>query len=175
MLETSEKQAYLAKRPGFGGVTRGSFSKGGRKNPGKVLWDGVTFRDACRAEASKCLQLLKKARDSDEVPWAIRVQAANALLDRAFGKAVQQLEVAQVRPLAELPWDELRAEIAALRGRESAREPLLIEGELSTSASEASVVDASDTTALKTPTSNQERLSCSVSPPLYPAEHPVND
>jgi len=120
MLESSEKQAYLEKRPGFSGRTNGSFSKDGRKNIGKLIMDGVTFRDACRAEAPKCLELLKLARDNEDVPFPTRVAAAIHLLDRGYGKPKESLEVTQGRPLASLDVEAIRAEIEALRAGESA-------------------------------------------------------
>ena len=154
----------------FGGPTSTSFRKndGRPRYRGKVLWDGMTFRDICRAEASKCLKLLKLARDNEKVPWVIRVQAANALLDRAFGKATQPLEIAQTRPLGELDREAIRSEIEALRTGGSASQRVVIEGEYQ-DASVQPVTGGAVVTASQALTCDDNALSDSV-PQIHTAD-----
>jgi hypothetical protein len=170
--ESPAKSEYLAKRPGFGVRTGGSFAKGdGRpRKKGKVLWDGITFRDACRAEVGKCLKLLKKARDDESVPWVVRVAAARELLDRGFGKSTQHLEVSQRRPLSELNREELRQEIEALRAQESPRQRVTVDGECSDVSAEPVTGTAVVTASNSTLTQDVNALSGSVYPAKCSAE-----
>jgi Family of unknown function (DUF5681) len=100
-----------------GGRRSTSFKPGISGNPGgrprrpssiearQVVVDAKVLARQCAPEA---ISTLKAIMLSDRAPQAVRVTAANSLLDRGYGKARQEIEV--TRPdLSRLTDDELDA------------------------------------------------------------------
>ena len=74
-----------------------AFRKGQSGNPGgrpiAVLDDGRTLADVAREHTSEAIETLAKImRDADQ-SGAARVSAANAILDRGWGRPKQELDV----------------------------------------------------------------------------------
>ena len=72
-------------------------------------------REAAREHTALAMETLAQARRSKSAPWSARVMAAEALLSRGWGKAVQPVEVDDRRPLSSVPADVLIAAVAKLR------------------------------------------------------------
>lgn len=83
-----------------------------------------------QSEADDCVSVLRTLRDDPKVPATVRAQVANSMLDRAFGKPTQQVQVERKnedtsgKTLEQLQRDveALRAEQAGLIGRPEVRE-----------------------------------------------------
>jgi len=74
-----------------------TFQKGQSGNPGgrppAVLPDGRTIADVAREHTADAIETLAKIMRDDEQPGAARVSAANAILDRGWGRPKQELDV----------------------------------------------------------------------------------
>jgi hypothetical protein len=107
----------------------GQFKKGDdpRRLGGAKLYGGMTLAQMARKRTPECLALLTKAMQGEDVPWPVRVRAAEILLDRGHGKAVSVVEmnVTHNRTLADLTMDELHA----LAAGEQPRMPITFDGE----------------------------------------------
>jgi len=68
---------------------------GGRKagTPNKATGH---IREIAQAHGADAVALLRKVMDDDTAPPAVRVSAANALLDRGYGKPTDRIEHADV-------------------------------------------------------------------------------
>lgn len=72
---------------------RGGARKGAGRKPGVVSEAKRTFAEAAREHADEAMKiLLKVARDETAAP-AARVSAANSIIDRAYGKPLNAVEV----------------------------------------------------------------------------------
>lgn len=71
---------------GHGGKRPGA----GRK-PGKVGKAKKELQDMAKDHAKEALETLRKIMTNDQEPAAARVSAANAILDRGYGKPPQAL------------------------------------------------------------------------------------
>lgn len=163
--ETSEKSAYLAKRPGFSGRTSGTFQKGAdsRRPAGLRLEDGRTLASIARKKSPELLRLLYKAAKNEDVPWPVRVRCAELVIERGHGKPVQPVLQATERPIDAYTLEELQA-IAEGRLPRLVHESAgrTVESEC-TEISDGSVVETSDTTISSNPTLDR------ASGPVYPA------
>ena len=82
------------------------------------------IRSLARAHTATALRTLAGIMEQTDAPPAARVSAAQALLDRGWGKAAQTVDMTVKRATAkELPDDEL-ANIAAGGGEDAASAPL---------------------------------------------------
>jgi hypothetical protein len=74
-----------------------TFKKGHSGNPGgrpaAVLDDGRTIADVAREHTVEAVETLVSVMRDGEQPGAARVSAANAILDRGWGKPKQELGV----------------------------------------------------------------------------------
>jgi hypothetical protein len=88
----------------------------------KIITD---VREAAKAHTEKAISTLNRALDAEQCPWPAKITAAQALLDRGWGKPTESVK-------AEVGFD---LEMILRRGRERAeaaeRQRLLIEGEKS--------------------------------------------
>ena len=57
----------------------------------------ISIEAVCQEKAEKALETLMKVIEDDAAPAKDRVNAANSLLDRAFGKSVDRVQVAQIK------------------------------------------------------------------------------
>ena len=57
----------------------------------------ISIEMVCQEKAEKALDTLMKVIEDDDAPAKDRVNAANSLLDRAFGKSVDRVQVAQIK------------------------------------------------------------------------------
>lgn len=72
-------------------------------------------REAARQHTALAMQTLAEACRAKRAPWSARVAAAEALLNRGWGKPAQPVEVNDARPLAGVPAEVLIAAVAKLR------------------------------------------------------------
>lgn len=84
-----------------GGLRSTSWQAGSSGNPGgrpkrpETIAAHQTIADvraAARSHTSTALQTIADAMQSEKAPWAARVAAANAILDRGWGKVSQAVE-----------------------------------------------------------------------------------
>lgn len=57
----------------------------------------ISIESVCQEKAEKALAALMSVIEDGSAPHKDRVNAANSLLDRAFGKAVDRVQVAQIK------------------------------------------------------------------------------
>ena len=70
----------------------GGWKRGQSGNPGGRPKNTPDFLKQARAEGTASLQTLVELRDNPDIDPQIRRQCANDILDRAYGKPVQQME-----------------------------------------------------------------------------------
>jgi hypothetical protein len=70
-------------------------------------------REMARTRTKEAVDLLTEAMNSAKAPWSARVMAAQALLDRGWGKAPQTIEV-ELTPYDTLTLDKRLALVAAI-------------------------------------------------------------
>ena len=104
------------KQPGKKKPRGKPFKKGVSGNPSGRPAVPAEVRDACRALSLEAIQVLERAMRAKDVK--ARIAAANALLDRAWGKPNQPLGNDPDNPLTNVPTGQLiekaREAIAAL-------------------------------------------------------------
>lgn len=112
----------------------GQFRKGHdpRRLGGAKLFDGMTVAQIARKSTPRAIALLERAMDEEAAPWAVRIRAAEILLDRGHGKPVSvvEMQVNHTRDIATLTRDELRAIAAG----HAPRTPITFDGEASVTA-----------------------------------------
>jgi hypothetical protein len=104
---------------GRGGGRCTSFKPGNRANPGARPKAIISLVELARAQTEASIKTLVEIRDSFQAPAAARVEAANALLDRGWGKPAQTITQNVNDKRSALDWttDEL---VDFLRERQSA-------------------------------------------------------
>lgn len=71
-------------------------------------------RDMARALSPEAIETAANCMRDEGASWSARMQAVQTILDRAWGKAVQPVDLTDNRPLASLPAEMLIAAIQAL-------------------------------------------------------------
>jgi hypothetical protein len=90
---------------GNGRQPNGQFQPGTSGNPGGRPRDIADMRESAQTYAGKALDTLAELLDSDN--QRVRVQAATAILDRAYGKpATNASEGPSVKPLSQMSYAE---------------------------------------------------------------------
>ena len=79
------------------------FQKGQSGNPGGRPKEVAEVRELAREHTEDAINALTEIMKNKDAPPAARVSAANALLDRGFGRAPQSIDLNQTGPdLAEM-------------------------------------------------------------------------
>lgn len=102
-----------------------TWAKGQSGNPGGRPRIPDSVREAARRHTVEALDVLAEIASDEKAPPSARVQASQALLDRAWGRPTQHLE-AQVGPLDGLSEREQRtllSVLSAIADEESEDEP----------------------------------------------------
>jgi hypothetical protein len=89
-------------KPQRGGKRPGSGRKPGAKNKSTLA-----LKEYAGQYSKEAVQVLVEAMRDAEAPQAVRIQAADKLLDRSHGKPAVHLEPVEVN-ITPIPWDELR-------------------------------------------------------------------
>jgi len=107
-----------------GGKKSTSFKPGNRANPGGRLKAIISLVELARAQTEASIKTLVEIRDSTQAPTAARVGAANALLDRGWGKPAQAIAqtIEQKRNVREWTTGELIAYLNETRDSDAAAE-----------------------------------------------------
>ena len=87
-LRTGKKQARIRDK-------NGRFVKGKSGNPGGRKRQSTEFKAACEELTISALNVLKEIMLDPAQPAAARIKAAEVIIDRAYGKAPQALEIDQ--------------------------------------------------------------------------------
>lgn len=69
------------------------FKPGESGNPSGLSKNHFKIVDEAQRQAEKALRALVKVLDDDEAPPAAKIAAANSVLDRAYGKAAQMVDL----------------------------------------------------------------------------------
>lgn len=101
----------------LGGVTGKGFRPGQSGNPSGGPKGIGDVRAAARAHTTLAIQTLAEVAANRKAAPSARVSAAEALLDRGWGKSVQPVEVNDARPLAGVPAEKLLAALDVLVAR----------------------------------------------------------
>jgi hypothetical protein len=106
---------------GKGGKRSTSFKPGNNANPGGRPKAIIQLVELARAETEQSIKTLIDVRDNTEAPPAARVGAANAILDRGWGKPAQTITQNINEKRSALDWttDEL---VTYISERRAARE-----------------------------------------------------
>ena len=107
----------------LGGVTGKGFRPGQSGNPTGLPKGVAEVRAAARQHTAAAIATLAEIAASRKAPASARVSAAEALLDRGWGKAVQPVDVNDTRPLAGVPADRIIAALDALAVRVTVAAP----------------------------------------------------
>ena len=72
------------------------------------------IQELAREQCPEALETLSGIMQSKKAPAAARVAAANSLLDRGYGKPLQQSEITTIEPGSRRPEDMTDAELVAI-------------------------------------------------------------
>lgn len=61
-----------------------------------------TIRDICKLRSSKMVDILTAIAENEKERGMTRIAAASAVLDRAWGKATQGIEVTENKPMVDI-------------------------------------------------------------------------
>jgi hypothetical protein len=123
MKATGASNAFIAEHSGFSeDYIRIILSQGwARQRLLKELETSgrASIQQVMSGEADDCVHVLKSIRDDPKVPANVRAQVANSMLDRAFGKATQQMQIEKGQDdTSQKSLDELAREVEALRAEQ---------------------------------------------------------
>lgn len=99
------------------------FVPGQSGNPGGMPKAVAEVRAAARQHTALAMETLAEVCRNRKAPASARVSAAEALLDRGWGKAVQPVDVNDTRPLANVPAERIIAALDALAVRVTVAAP----------------------------------------------------
>ena len=85
------------------------FKKGQSGNPSGAPKIIIEVAKAAREKTAEAIKTLTDAMTSEKAPWAARVAAACAILDRGWGRAPQHIEITRRTDARNLTDDELFA------------------------------------------------------------------
>jgi hypothetical protein len=87
--------------------TRGGRRPGSGRKPGAKNKSNLALKDFAGQYSEEAVLVLVNAMRDPEAPPAVKIQAADKLLDRSHGKPAVHLEAVElnIRPI---PWEELR-------------------------------------------------------------------
>jgi hypothetical protein len=89
-------------KPKRGGKRQGSGRKPGAKNKSTLA-----LKEYAGQYSKEAVQVLVEAMRDPEAPQAVKIQAADKLLDRSHGKPAVHLEPVELN-ISPIPWEELR-------------------------------------------------------------------
>ena len=80
----------------------GSFKKGydPRRQTAQTYKDGQQVRELCRLKTEEAVATVAELMRDESMPGNVRLNAANALLDRGWGKAVSAVAILEDKPEA---------------------------------------------------------------------------
>jgi hypothetical protein len=87
--------------------TRGGKRAGSGRKPGAKNKSTLALKEYAGQFSQEAVQVLVEAMRDTEAPPAVRIQAADKLLDRSHGKPAVHLEPVEVN-ITPIPWEELR-------------------------------------------------------------------
>jgi hypothetical protein len=87
--------------------TRGGKRPGSGRKPGAKNKSTLALKEYAGQFSQEAVQVLVEAMRDTEAPPAVRIQAADKLLDRSHGKPAVHVEPVEVT-IAPIPWEELR-------------------------------------------------------------------
>lgn len=109
----------------------------------------IDVKALARASTPTVIRMLRKAVRGKDVPWSVRVHAGEVLLDRAYGKPLQTIDITAILGAFDLTrlsdeqlqqWEELCHEAAGPQVDKSGL-PAIIEGELADMLEDEQAVD----------------------------------
>jgi hypothetical protein len=99
---------------------RGGKRQGSGRKPGAKNKSNLALKEFAGQFSQEAVQVLVEAMRDTEAPPAVRIQAADKLLDRSHGRPAVHLEPVEVN-ISPIPWEELR-EISRKSIEESQRQ-----------------------------------------------------
>jgi hypothetical protein len=86
---------------------RGGKRQGSGRKPGVKNKSTLALKEFAGQFSQEAVQVLVNAMRDPEAPQAVKIQAADKLLDRSHGRPAIHLEEVQVN-ISPIPWEELR-------------------------------------------------------------------
>jgi hypothetical protein len=86
---------------------RGGRRMGSGRKPGALNKATVALKDVAGPYSAEAVKTLVDVMRDPETPPAVKVQAADKLLDRSHGRPAIHVEAVEVN-ISQIPWDELR-------------------------------------------------------------------
>jgi hypothetical protein len=106
---------------------RGGKRPGSGRKPGAKNKSTLALKEFAGQYSEEAIMTLVNAMRDPEAPQAVKIQAADKLLDRSHGRPAVHLEAVEIK-LRQIPWEELR-EISRKSMEEAERRHLeIIEG-----------------------------------------------
>jgi len=73
---------------------KGRFCKGNAAGTGKTHWTPEDLRNACRSRSVECVEVLTAIMRDETARTADRIRAAEAILDRGYGRPQMAVDLA---------------------------------------------------------------------------------
>jgi hypothetical protein len=86
---------------------RGGRRMGSGRKPGALNKATVALKDVAGPYSAEAVKTLVDVMRDPETPPAVKIQAADKLLDRSHGRPAIHVEAVEVN-ISQIPWDELR-------------------------------------------------------------------